>query len=84
MNALEKKIESQDSATLKETLVMLDLKIEAARLAANVVIANGRKYDFSNLQAMNKVRFTLLTVLEVRDPEFTRSYFDARYAGLEA
>jgi hypothetical protein len=84
MNALEKKIDSQDSATLKETLVMLDSKIEAERLAAEVVLLSGGEYDYSNLQAMNKVRFTLLTVLEIRDPEFTRSYFDARYAGLEA
>ena len=85
MNALEKKIDAQDSARLKETLVMLDSKIEAARLAADIITRfHGHKYDYSNLQAMNKVRFTLLTVLEVRDPEFTRSYFDARYAGLEA
>jgi hypothetical protein len=75
MNALQAKIETQSNTALKLTLKMIDQQIAAEELSIDVTRLEGEVVDYSNIQAMNKVRFTLLTVLEVRDPEFTNTYY---------
>jgi hypothetical protein len=83
MNALEKRIKSEKTETIKDSLKLIDLQIEIDRLASRAAEAEGIKFDYTNLQILNKVRYTLVTALEVRDPEFMRTYLDERYAGLE-
>ena len=76
MNALQAKIESQGTSSLKLTLKMLDQQIEAESIKIEIFKLNNEVVDYSNIQAMNKVRFTLLSVLEVRDAEFTNAYYN--------
>jgi len=83
MNALQAKIETQSTTSLKLTLKMIDQQIAAEKLSIDVTRLEGAVVDYTNIQAMNKVRFTLLTVLEVRDADFTNTYYDTYYDRLE-
>ena len=76
MNALQTKIETQSTTALKLTLKMIDQQIAVEELTIDVTRLEGASVDYTNIQAMNKVRFTLLTVLEVRDLEFTTAYYN--------
>jgi len=84
VNILEKRIKVEKIETIKESLEYIDLQIEIERLASRAADRNKIQFDPKNLQILNKVRMALLTALEIRDPEFTRSYYDKRYEGLEA
>jgi hypothetical protein len=76
MNALQAKIETQSTSSLKLTLKMIDQQIAAEELVIDVTRLEGAVVDYTNIQAMHKVRFTLLSVLEVRDADFTNTYYN--------